>query len=141
MSDVPARWDRIARAVEIRDALKSKTLIIGNGDVETIADARARAKETGCDGVMLGRAIYGNPWLFAERKDKPSPKEKISALVEHLVLFDELLGDTTNYAVMKKHFKAYISGWDGAKELRTKLMATERCSEARKILESAILSA
>jgi len=45
-----------------------------------------------------------------------------------------LLGDSVNYATMKKHFKAYISGWDGAKELRMKLMETENCTEAEAIL-------
>jgi tRNA-dihydrouridine synthase len=135
MSDVPARWERIARAVEIRDSLGSKALIIGNGDVKDLSDARAKAAATICDGVMLGRAIFGNPWLFTDRTDEPSPQEKIEALLKHLDLFDELLGDVTNYAVMKKHFKAYISGWDNAKELRMKLMETSSVEEARAILQ------
>lgn len=136
MSDVPARWDRIARAVEIRDALGSQALIAGNGDVRDIADARVKAAETKCDGVMLGRAIFGNPWLFAERAEAPTQEERIAALLKHLQLFDELLTGATNFAVMKKHFKAYISGWDGAKELRIKIMDTDSVSDAKLILES-----
>ena len=139
MSDVPARWDTVARAVQLRDSIGSKTLILGNGDVKDIADARAKVAETSCDGVMLGRAIYGNPWLFAERADAPTREEKIEALLEHLALFDELLGTTTNYATMKKHFKAYISGWDGAKELRVRLMETGTISAAQDILRGDIL--
>ena len=142
MSDVPAQWDKVARAVAIRDAAKSATLIVGNGDVQDMADARAKAQETGCDGIMLGRAIYGNPWLFSNSRELAhSPEERMQALLEHLQLFDELLGDTVNYATMKKHFKAYISGWparagrDGAKELRIKLMATQITAEAAKILQ------
>ena len=135
MSDVPARWDTVTRAVAIRDAAKSATLIVGNGDVETLADARAKAEETGCDGVMLGRAIFGNPWLFSNSRELAhSPEERMQALLEHLQLFNELLGDTVNYATMKKHFKAYISGWDGAKELRIRLMETETSAAARDIL-------
>ncbi len=137
MSDVPAQWDAVARAVKIRDALGSQTLIVGNGDVADLAQARARAAETGCDGVMLGRAVFGNPWLFADRKEAPSLEERIAALGEHLKLFDELLSDTTNYATMKKHFKSYISGWDGAKELRTNLMDTDAVAGAQKLLASA----
>ena len=137
MSDVPARWERVKRAVEIRNELRSKTLIIGNGDAKDLSDARAKAAETGCDGVMLGRAIFGNPWLFADRKDAPTPRERIDALIKHLELFDELLSDVTNFAVMKKHFKAYISGWDGAKELRIALMDTSSCAGAREVLRSA----
>jgi nifR3 family TIM-barrel protein len=137
MSDVPARWDRIKRAVEIRDALRSKALIAGNGDVKNLSEARARTAETGCDGVMLGRAIFGNPWLYADRAEAPTPQERITALVEHIQLFDELLGDTSNFATMKKHFKAYISGWDHAKDLRVALMETSTATEAIAVLEAA----
>lgn len=140
MSDVPAHWDAVARAVRIRDDLKSPTLIVGNGDVRDIADARAKAAETGCDGIMLGRAVFGNPWLFTETTEARTPRERMEALLSHLALFEELLGDTTHYAVMKKHFKAYISGWDGAKELRTKLMETGSAREARGIIEGGILA-
>ncbi len=140
MSDVPARWNTIARAVALRDSLGSKTLILGNGDIKDMADAREKVKAAKCDGAMLGRAIYGNPWLFAERTEAPTREEKIKALLEHLALFEELLGTTTNYATMKKHFKAYISGWDGAKEFRMRLMETETSGAAREILGNAILS-
>ena len=136
MSLVPARWERVKRAVEIRNELKSKALIIGNGDVQNIANAKEKVAMSGADGAMLGRAIFGNPWLFANRKDAPSPEERIKTLAEHIQLFDELLGDTQNFAVMKKHFKAYISGWDGAKELRIRLMETETAKESLSILNS-----
>jgi len=137
MSDVPARWERVARAVELRDELGSKTLIIGNGDATDINDARAKVQQTNCDGVMLGRAIFGNPWLFSGRADEPSPSERIEALKKHIGLFDELLGDVKNFAVMKKHFKSYISGWDGAKDLRVRLMDTTSCEEAKGLLDTA----
>lgn len=135
MSAVPAHWDRVKRAVEIRDSLGVKTLIVGNGDVKDLADARAKAVETGCDGIMLGRAIYGNPWLYADRAAPPTPEERVAALIEHIVLFEELLGTTSNFATMKKHFKAYISGWDGAKELRIRLMETSTADGALAVLE------
>lgn len=136
MSKVPARWELIKRAVEIRDEMKADTLILGNGDVKDILDAKVKVKETGCDGVMLGRAIYGNPWLFMNREDEPTKEERVEALIEHLKLFDELLGDTINYAVMKKHFKSYVSGWDGAKELRVRMMDVSNVEEAIVLLES-----
>ena len=108
--------------------------------MKDIADARAKAAEAKCDGVMLGRAIYGNPWLFSHSQEyeNVSSEQKIRALAEHLALFDELMSDVSNYATMKKHFKAYISGWDGAKELRMKLMATEAVSEARALLHATL---
>lgn len=136
MSDVPAHWERMKDAVAIRDGLGSKTLLVGNGDVKNIADARTKAAESGCDGIMLGRAIFGNPWLFAEHAALPS--ERIEALKEHLQLFDELL-PMTHYAVMKKHFKAYINGWDNAKDLRAHMMETGSVADAIRVLDSATL--
>ena len=149
MSDVPARWERIKRAVEIRNQCqglpltKSRTLILGNGDLKDIADAREKVAESGADGAMLGRAIFGNPWLFAYarelayRASVPTPQERIKALTEHIKLFDALLGDVRPFAVMKKHFKSYVSGWDGAKELRIELMNAGNIAEALHVLEKA----
>ena len=143
MSKVPAHWETIKRAVEIRNTLGSKTLIVGNGDVVDLSDAKAKAEETGCDGVMVGRAIFGNPWFFAENPRIPSSREKLKVLAEHIKLFDEFLGDVKNFAVMKKHFKAYVSGWsaspaggDGARDLRQKLMETRNAKEAILILKN-----
>ncbi|HTR19142.1 MAG TPA: tRNA-dihydrouridine synthase [Candidatus Paceibacterota bacterium] len=137
MSDVPAHWDAIARAVDIRNGVKANALIIGNGDARDLDDAKAKVAETKCDGVMLGRAIFGNPWLFSGRKDAPSPRERLEALMRHLALFEELLGGVSNFATMKKHFKSYISGWDGAKELRVRLMETTSVAQAQEIFYSA----
>lgn len=136
LSDVPARWEHVAEAVQIRDALKVPTLIIGNGDVQDIPDARRRVAESGADGAMLGRAIFGNPWLYTEREASPSPEERIRMLIEHLALFEEKMLGVSNYATMKKHFKAYISGWDGAKEIRAALMDTEEIGQAQAILSA-----
>jgi len=147
MSDVPARWDTVARAVEIRNQCQGDALpltaIVGNGDVKDIADARAKAAEAKCDGVMLGRAVFGNPWLFqcSQEHQNKEPKERMQALSEHLALFAELLGDSVNYATMKKHFKAYISGWNGAKELRARLMETEHLTQAHALLRSVLETA
>ncbi|HCM43695.1 TPA: tRNA-dihydrouridine synthase [Candidatus Kaiserbacteria bacterium] len=140
MSDVPARWERVKRAVKIRDSLGSKTLIIGNGDVRDITDAREKAAMSGADGIMLGRAIYGNPWLYNDLRSRytPTPYERALVLMEHLELFDELLSDTTSFAIMRKHFKAYISGWNGAKELRIRLMETSTSAKAREVLAGAL---
>ncbi len=130
MSLVPARWEHIREVVALRDKLSPGTLIIGNGDVRDIADARAKAAEFGADGVMLGRAIFGNPWLFSETV--PSLSEKLAVLVEHTKLFEKLLGDIKSFAIMKKHYKAYVNGFDGAKEFRTELMEAKDAADVGK---------
>jgi nifR3 family TIM-barrel protein len=141
MSKVPAKWDRITRAVEIRDEVQSdidqsdRTLIFGNGDVVSLEDARGRAAETGCDGVMIGRGIFGSPWFFSGKT--PDLKKRLEILIEHTDLFMELCTHK-HFAVMKKHFKAYVEGFDGAKELRIKLMETSSAEEVRELVEDFI---
>lgn len=134
MSKVPAHWDVIRRAVEIRNELESDVLIIGNGDVRDIPDAREKVAMTGADGIMLGRAIFGNPWLFGGH-ERPLLHERLRVLREHIVLFGELLGETKPFAVMKKHFKSYVKGDDGDKELVRELMATTTTTEACEVID------
>lgn len=132
MSLVPARWDTVARAVALRDRAGVDTLIIGNGDVKDLVDAREKVKQTGADGIMLGRAIFGNPWLFQEKI--PATDEKLKVMVEHTKLYEELLGNIKSFAIMKKHYKAYVNGFDGAKELRIELMEAENAKKVEVIV-------
>lgn len=171
LSEVDAHWDVIKRANEI--ARDSGVLIIGNGDVKNIEDGRQRAQESGVDGIMIGRGIFGNPWIFNQKKDikKISLEKRFAIMLEHTKLFEKELmrknihphtysgGEKNNqkdkasnknnskvknkqeisvgvkgFHVMKKHFKAYVSGFDGAKELRAKLMECENSGEAEEIM-------
>jgi len=120
MSLVPAKWDLMPEIVKM--AHGTGALVIGNGDVKNLAEARLLSEKTGCDGIMLGRAIFGNPWLFDENKKEVTIKEKLNVLSEQSLLFEKELGDIKSFAVMKKHFKAYVDGFPGAKELRLRLM-------------------
>src|SRR3990167_1514885 len=140
MSKVDAHWYRVKRAVEIRNEKGSKTLIVGNGDVKDLTDARQKAEESDADGVMLGRAIFGRPWLFSNSQEYENILTKLRILVEHTKLFEELLGDIKNFAIMKKHFKAYVEGFPGAKELRVKLMEAENAAEVERLVEEFLKS-
>ncbi|OHA16700.1 MAG: hypothetical protein A3G52_03100 [Candidatus Taylorbacteria bacterium RIFCSPLOWO2_12_FULL_43_20] len=137
MSKVPAKWERVRRAVEIRDEVGSGTLIFGNGDVADIAAARAKSRESGADGAMLGRAIFGNPYLFNDKQTMADLdiQKRLGIMVEHTRLFEELLGDTKSFAIMKKHYKCYVTGWDGAKELRVQLFETNNSAEVEKVVQ------
>lgn len=144
MSKVPARWDIIGRAVKIRDEMKSKTLIIGNGDVFNIPDALLKAQQYGVDGVMIGRSVFGNPWLFQQNRRSgqlttPTTRQKLRVLLEHTQYFSKIFGERKNFSIMKKHFKAYASGFDGAKELRIKLMETKNTSDVKKAIKKFLL--
>lgn len=128
MSLVPADWELMNKAVAIRNRVNPGVLLIGNGDIQDLDDARRRAEESGCDGVMLGRAMFGNPWVFSGRKslDTP-PAEKLVALVELARNFEKI-SPPKNFAILKKHIKAFVTGFAGAAELRAKLMETGSAS-------------
>lgn len=132
MSKVPARWERVKRAVEI--ATGSGTLIFGNGDVRDIADAEEKVKQTGADGVMLGRAIFGNPWLFDKDK-QVTVRERVLAALAHTQLFEATWGTTKSFELMKKHYQAYINHFPLAKELRVELMDCHAASEVESVIE------
>jgi nifR3 family TIM-barrel protein len=126
LSKVPADWESIGQAVEL--ARDSKSLILGNGDVLTIKDAEEKVKTYGVDGVMFGRAIFQNHWLFNKDNYKPTVQEKLQAMVEHAKLYEKTFPQR-NFSVLKKHFKSYTAGIDGAKDLRLGLMATKNAEE------------
>ncbi|MDP1743844.1 MAG: tRNA-dihydrouridine synthase [Candidatus Amesbacteria bacterium] len=127
MSAVPAHWDEIAKVVK----MKGDTIIIGNGDVKNKQDAGHRAQETGADGVMIGRGVFENPWCFSDHTS--TKEEKINLLKRHLELWQETWGDKKNFSVLKKYFKIYVRDFDGASELRAKLMEAKSI-EVLKIL-------
>ncbi len=150
MSKVPARWEHVRESVALRDKMHNEvwqkenpncypTLIFGNGDVESLEDAYTKAKETSADGIMLGRAIFGNPWLFNPEMSAEtiSISERLKVMVEHTQLFKELL-PFKNFALMKKHYKAYVHNFDGSKELRAVLMEKETVAEIEEVVHSFI---
>ncbi len=135
MSLVPADWELMKKAVEIRDRVNPGVLLIGNGDVQDVEDGRAKVTESGCDGAMLGRAMFGNPWVFAGKKPEDTPlAEKLAALIELAHGFEKI-SPPKNFAILKKHIKAFVTGFSGASELRARLMQAESARE----LEKAVL--
>lgn len=136
LSDVPAHWELAKEIVNFIRGQKKDLVIIGNGDIDSLEEGILKAKESGFDGIMVGRGIFGNPWLFdSKKKEAPTIKEKLKVLVEHMKLFEKLMKGQKSFAVMKKHFKVYVNGFLGAKELRNKLMTTNNSKEVVKIVK------
>ena len=114
-----------------------KIVLIVNGDIKDIKEGSTIAKKFGFDGVMIGRGIFGKPWLFSAKGGPASggdnsligTKVKIKALKEHIKLYQKLQSHR-NFENMKKHFKSYINGFDGAKDLRVKLMSVKNLDQA-----------
>ncbi|QQS23115.1 tRNA-dihydrouridine synthase [bacterium] len=141
MSKVPAHWElmpEIVKFIHDNTTNQNRPRIIGNGDVENLTQAAARAQDSGCDGVMLGRAIFGNPWLFTEKESVRAGKpeslqitkpQKLQALLEHVELYGKIFTGLKPFDVMKRHFKAYIHGFDNAAELRAELYEYKTAEE------------
>lgn len=136
MSLVDAHWDMMPEVVKlVRDITgpvsEGGTIILGNGDIKSVTEGKRKAKESGADGVMVGRGIFGTPWFFNEEEFNrgKSIEERLRICVEHTKLYEEKLGDIKSFAIMKKHFKAYVNGFDGAKELRMELMECKNATE------------
>ncbi|MEK7157010.1 MAG: tRNA-dihydrouridine synthase [Patescibacteria group bacterium] len=134
MSLVSANWELMKKAVEIRNRVNPDVLIIGNGDVTSIEDGKRLVAESGCDGAMIGRGMFGNPWVFAGRKLEDTPlAEKLAALIELAYGFEKIT-PPKSFAILKKHIKAFATGFDGAAHLRAELMEANSATELERIL-------
>ncbi len=134
MSKVPAHWDLMPRVVALRDKISPETRIIGNGDVMDLDDAKLKAEASGCDGVMIGRGIFGNPWVFAGRTlEETSTSERLQALIEFAYDFEAMI-PSKSFHLVRKHVKAFSTGFEGAAELRATLMDTTTASEMEKVV-------
>lgn len=121
-------------------------LIILNGDVRNIEGAREKIKISGADGIMIGRGVFGTPWLFDEKEykkrleqnlDTKKGKENIlfrlKTLMKHTEKYEKVLGKYKSFNIMKKHYKAYVNGFDNAKDLRVELMNAKDFKEVKSI--------
>ena len=144
-----ADWDAIARAVEI--AGHSDTLIIGNGDVKDMAEVYRRVRETHVDGVLIGRAAQGEPWIFGAKEqvkqalrsqrgemihDVPvSLAERFRVMLEHSAHF---AGHTQihSFVGMRKHLAWYCKGSRGAAELRAQMVRVKNIDEVAALLRA-----
>jgi tRNA-dihydrouridine synthase len=142
MSKVDAHWELMEDVVKlVRDITgpleEGGTIILGNGDIKSVTEGKEKAHKTGADGVMVGRGIFGTPWFFNEKEFNvgKSVEEKLMICAEHTKLYEEKLGDIKSFAIMKKHYKAYVNGFDGAKELRSELMQCSSSSEVKDLID------
>jgi len=107
----------------IRDVKWSvRVPVLGNGGVRTVRDAQRMVRETGCDGVMIGRGAHGNPWIFRSMRDaldvQPSWRERFDALERHLVLYVQHAGEHRAVREFRKHVVWYLTGLPGCAAFR-----------------------
>lgn len=137
LSKVPARWEEIGKAVEIRNKVGVETAIIGNGDVKDAKEAMEKHKAYGVDGVMIGRGIFSNMYAF-DRQSPPhaaSPREYLDIMERHVRLYDTIWGKKKNYAVLKKFYKIYVNGFRNATNWRVTCMDTNTKAEVLRVIQ------
>lgn len=137
LSKVPADWDLIGRAREIRDSLSPETQIVGNGDVDSRVQAEELAEKYNLDGVMIGRGVFRDPFIFAEASPWQdwTRQQKVELFAKHIRLYLDTYDDgQRKFEALRKFCKVYLNGFDGASELRTKFMETNDPKQALSFL-------
>lgn len=129
-----ADWSEIEKAARLRDRIAPEVPILGNGDVLSLHEAREKADAYRLDGIMIGRGIFHNPWLFNLEEPKSTAVEKLQLLWKHTKLFHETWGDSKNFQVLRRYYKIYCNGFERAGELRTRLMVSDGFDAVRATL-------
>lgn len=132
MSKVPANWEAIGDVRAIRDSISPKTKIIGNGDVATRKEGEELAKKYKLDGIMIGRGVFADPFVFSKDSIWLSygPEQKKMLFKEHVELFTDIWkNNEASFLLLKKFAKTYINGFTDAKNLRMALMNANSAKE------------
>lgn len=141
LSGVSADWELAKRIVALRDELAPGTILVGNGDVLTRFQGEELAERYLLDGIMIGRGIFQDPFVFSRNSPWPnmSADQRIALYSSHVKLFRNEWGVHKNHAVLKRFAKVYINGFDGAKDLRERLMNVSDTKEMLDVLKSPIM--
>lgn len=131
-----ADWDSIAQAV--KTAQGSRTLVLGNGDIKNYQEALQKIEQYGVDGVLIGRATFGNPWIFNENSSLHSTEEKLKVMVEQARYFVQIIKNKP-FINMRKNFGYYCRDFEGASQLRESLMAALNFDEVELIVDNFFL--
>jgi nifR3 family TIM-barrel protein len=148
LSEPKPHWEEVKKIVQLRSLLflnpEKAPAIIGNGSVLSIKEGEEIIKETGVDGIMFGRGIFQNPWLFnpnyeivddqlinTQLNQKVSVVQRLELMQYHLNLWEETWGSQKPVAVLKKYFKIYIHGFEGASQMRSEVMNLSSLGEIK----------
>lgn len=131
MSKTPADWEAINEIRKLRDKISPKTKIVGNGDVISKKQGLDLAKKYKLDGIMIGRGIFHDPFVFSDNSpwEELNKEERIQIFKKHALLWKDAYEQTKPVYILNKFCKVYINNFDGAKEIREKLMNCKNIDE------------
>ncbi len=140
MSEAPVHWDAVDEIRKLRDKIAPQTLFVGNGDVLSRPQGEELATKYHLDGVMIGRGIFHNPFVFS--KDRPwerySKSQRLGLYAEHVKMFAATwMKGERRIATLNRFCKVYVNGFDGAKELRERLMEAESTDQLLEMIAEA----
>lgn len=137
LSKVPARHKELSKVIELKKSLNKKTIIIANGDIDSREMGLELSSEYKVDGLMIGRGIFKNPWIFNIEKKllDITEKEKILKLKEHLILFHQTWNNNKNLAIVKKFFRVYLSNFEGSSKIKSELTELNQIDEMLEYLD------
>jgi len=138
LSKVSAHWELMPEVIKLRDSISPHTIIVGNGDVTSLSEVNDKFVKFNCDGFMIGRGVFANPWVFNSKInfEEITTEEKIALYLHHIDLFEKQWKDMHHFAQLKKFAKTYINNFPDASTFREKLMESKSLAELRKTLES-----
>ncbi len=134
-SDGLADWNEVRKAVDLRNAICPETIMLGNGDVLSYADGIEKAKSTGVEGIMVGRGVFQNPWMFNASTTVIPLEERLRVLEQHVRHYEKTWGGTKNVNTLKRFFKIYANSFPGAADFRAKLMETRGYKDIYQVVD------
>ncbi len=130
-----ASWDHIGQAAQL--CKQTTTKMLGNGDISDLADAQTKITIYGLDGTLIGRASFGNPFIFLGEKTE-NPNSLFQIAIEHSRLFEQTyspIHPRYSFMPMRKHLGWYCSGFDAAKEVRAKLFLANSAADVETVFK------
>ena len=124
-------WEAIAKGAEIIKNGNPNVTVLGNGDIKTVEQGKEMAKKYNVDGFLIGRAAIGDPFIFSGRQAEI--KERLMAAIDHIRYYEKIFKDKS-FVDIRKHLVWYAKGFEGASEVRARLMKTENAKECEEII-------